>query len=33
VAGTYPLNEIVSAQQDFLAKSHIGKLVLIPPSG
>jgi NADPH:quinone reductase-like Zn-dependent oxidoreductase len=31
VARTYPLRDIVAAQQDFLAKSHVGKLVLIPP--
>jgi NADPH:quinone reductase-like Zn-dependent oxidoreductase len=31
VAKAYPLHEIVSAQQDFLAKRHTGKLVLIPP--
>jgi len=31
VARTYPLGEIVAAQQDFLAKSHVGKLVLMPP--
>ncbi len=31
VAGTYPLKDIVRAQQDFLAKKHTGKLVLIPP--
>jgi NADPH:quinone reductase-like Zn-dependent oxidoreductase len=31
VAGTYPLRDIVKAQQDFLAKSYVGKLVLIPP--
>lgn len=32
VARTYPLQDIVGAQQDFLAKHHTGKLVLIPPS-
>ncbi len=31
VAQTYPLADIVQAQQDFLAKKHTGKLVLIPP--
>ncbi|MFO1049033.1 MAG: zinc-binding dehydrogenase, partial [Geminicoccaceae bacterium] len=31
VARTYPLAEIVRAQQDFLSKAHTGKLVLIPP--
>ena len=31
VARTYPLRDIVAAQQDFLAKSYVGKLVLIPP--
>lgn len=32
VAATYPLREIVRAQQDFLAKAHTGKLVLLPPA-
>ena len=32
VAKSYPLSEIVTAQQDFLRKQHIGKLVLIPPA-
>lgn len=31
VARTYPLAEIGRAQEDFLAKKHTGKLVLIPP--
>ncbi len=31
VARTYPLVEIASAQEAFLAKEHSGKLVLIPP--
>lgn len=31
VAATYPLAEIVAAQQAFLAKRHVGKLVLLPP--
>ena len=31
VARTYPLADIVRAQQDFLSKGHTGKLVLIPP--
>jgi len=31
VARTYPLADIVRAQQDFLSKVHTGKLVLIPP--
>ncbi len=30
LAGTYPLKEIVRAQQDFLAKGFVGKLVLLP---
>ncbi len=30
LAATYPLKEIVQAQQDFLAKGFTGKLVLIP---
>ena len=33
VARTYPLADIVRAQQDFLSKAHTGKLVLIPPQG
>lgn len=32
VARTYPLSDIVRAQKDFLAKSHVGKLVLLPPA-
>lgn len=28
----YPLSEIAKAQEDFLAKRHVGKLVLIPPA-
>lgn len=32
VAGTYPLRDIARAQEDFLAKKFIGKLVLIPPA-
>jgi NADPH:quinone reductase-like Zn-dependent oxidoreductase len=31
VARTYALSDIVIAQEDFLSKSHVGKLVLIPP--
>ncbi len=31
LAKSYPLAEIYQAQQDFLAKKHVGKLVLIPP--
>ena len=31
VARSYALKDIVQAQQDFLAKSHTGKLVLVPP--
>jgi NADPH:quinone reductase-like Zn-dependent oxidoreductase len=30
VAMTYPLRAIVDAQQEFLLKRHIGKIVLIP---
>lgn len=33
IAGTYPLNDIATAQEDFLAKTHTGQLVLIPPQG
>ena len=32
VARAYPLADIAQAQEDFLAKIHTGKLVLIPPS-
>lgn len=32
VAKTYPLKEIVKAQQDFIKKTYFGKLVLIPPA-
>ena len=28
----YPLEKIVSAQKDFLSKTHTGKLVMTPPS-
>ncbi len=31
VAQTFPLSEIVAAQEAFLSKKHTGKLVLIPP--
>ncbi len=30
VASVYPLREIVAAQQEFLRKRHIGKIVLVP---
>ena len=32
VARTFPLQQIVAAQQEFLEKKHIGKFVLIPPA-
>jgi len=32
VSRSYPLAEIAEAQKDFLDKSHVGKLVLIPPA-
>jgi NADPH:quinone reductase-like Zn-dependent oxidoreductase len=32
VARTYRLDEIARAQEDFLAKRHTGKLVLLPPA-
>lgn len=32
VSATYPLADIARAQEDFLAKKHTGKLVLIPPA-
>ena len=31
VARSYPLADIVRAQEDFIAKKHAGKLVLVPP--
>ena len=31
VSSTYALKDIVKAQQDFIAKKHTGKLVLVPP--
>ncbi len=31
LARTYPLEQIVAAQQEFLKKSHVGNFVLIPP--
>jgi NADPH:quinone reductase-like Zn-dependent oxidoreductase len=32
VSRTYPLSQITQAQEDFLRKDHVGKLVLVPPS-
>ncbi len=32
VAQTFPLNEIATAQEQFLAKKFTGKLVLVPPA-
>ncbi|HUY84658.1 MAG TPA: alcohol dehydrogenase family protein [Steroidobacteraceae bacterium] len=32
VAATYSLHDIVDAQRDFLAKRHVGKIVLLPPA-
>ena len=31
VAKTFPLEEIAEAQREFLAKTHVGNFVLIPP--
>ncbi len=31
VARQFPLHDIVSAQEEFLSKNHVGKIVLIPP--
>jgi len=31
LAKTYPLDQIVEAQQEFTRKNHVGKFVLIPP--
>ena len=33
LAGTFPLDRIAEAQAVFLEKRHIGKIVLIPPTG
>jgi len=30
VARQYPLHDIATAQEEFLAKRHVGKIVLIP---
>ncbi len=32
IARTFPLSDIVAAQRMFLAKQHIGKIVLLPPA-
>jgi NADPH:quinone reductase-like Zn-dependent oxidoreductase len=32
LSATYPLEKIAEAQRAFMSKSHIGKIVLIPPS-
>ena len=31
LAKTFPLEDIAAAQEEFMAKSHIGNFVLIPP--
>lgn len=31
IAATFPLSEIASAQTEFLARRHVGKIVLVPP--
>jgi NADPH:quinone reductase-like Zn-dependent oxidoreductase len=31
VARQFPLQDIVSAQEEFLSKKHVGKIVIIPP--
>ena len=31
VSREYPLQDIVAAQEDFLSKRHVGKIVLVPP--
>ncbi|MFZ9627854.1 MAG: alcohol dehydrogenase family protein [Ilumatobacteraceae bacterium] len=33
VAATYPLERIADAQREFMRKQHVGKFVLVPPSG
>ncbi len=32
VAKQFPLHDIVTAQEEFLSKKHVGKIVLIPPA-
>ena len=32
VAKTYPLKDIAKAQEDFMSKRYMGKLVVIPPA-
>lgn len=32
LAGTWPLDQIAAAQQEFLKKTHVGNFVLIPPT-
>lgn len=32
VAASYPLERLAEAERDFLARRHVGKIVLIPPS-
>lgn len=32
VSKVYPLDQIATAQEDFLSKKHMGKLVLVPPA-
>jgi len=32
IAATFPLSEIVRAQEAFLSKQHTGKIVLVPPA-
>ena len=31
VSRQYPLRDIVAAQEDFLSKKHVGKIILVPP--
>jgi len=33
VAATFPLSSIMEAQRDFLERTHVGKLVLLPWEG
>lgn len=32
LAGTYPLDQIATAQRDFQQKAHVGKIILLPPA-
>ena len=31
VSAQHPLRDIVTAQEEFLSKTHVGKIILLPP--